>query len=156
MIGGWQVSNIWRYSSPLPSAVAGGLAYNTNYWLSSLAVMTAPTASGSVHIDENGIPSIFANAGDAAANFRDQPPGGTGTRAAIRLAPIFNVDMGVSKNFRLPWEGQKLQFRAEAFNVFNHANFTNASLNLQAPLTFGEFQGTLPPRSMQFALRYEF
>jgi hypothetical protein len=29
-------------------------------------------------------------------------------------------------------------------------------LSLQSPQTFGEFQGTLPPRSMQFALRYEF
>jgi hypothetical protein len=66
------------------------------------------------------------------------------------------VDMALSKSFRLPWEGQRLQFRAEAFNAFNHANFTNPSLSLQAPLTFGEFQGTMPPRSMQFALRYEF
>ena len=27
---------------------------------------------------------------------------------------------------------------------------------LTAPLTFGEFQQTTPPREMQFALRYEF
>jgi hypothetical protein len=56
----------------------------------------------------------------------------------------------------MPWEGHRLLFRAEAFNAFNHANFTNPSLNLQSPLTFGEFQGTMDPRSMQFALRYEF
>ena len=29
-------------------------------------------------------------------------------------------------------------------------------LALTAPLTFGEFQQTMPPREMQFALRYEF
>jgi hypothetical protein len=156
IVGGWRISNIWRYSTPLPSAVAGGLAYNTNYWLSSLAVMTSPVQSGNVHIDENGNPSIFPNTLDGAGNFVDQPPEGTGTRASVRLAPIFNVDMAVAKSFKMPWEGQRLQFRGEAFNVFNHANFTNPSLNLQAPLTFGEFQGTLPPRSMQFALRYEF
>jgi hypothetical protein len=39
IVGGWQLSNIWRYSTPLPSAVEGDLAYNTNYWLSSLAVV---------------------------------------------------------------------------------------------------------------------
>jgi hypothetical protein len=153
--GGWQISSIWRYSTPLPSAVQGDLAYNTNYWLSSLAVVNTPTSSGGVRIDNNGIPSIFANT-DISNNFQDQPPEGAGTRAAVRLAPIFNVDISLSKTFRLPKEGHRLQFRAEAFNAFNHANFTNPSLSLESPQTFGEFQGTLPPRSMQFALRYEF
>jgi hypothetical protein len=155
IVGGWQISSIWRYSTPLPSAVEGDLAYNTNYWLSSLAVVNTPTKSGGVHIDDNGIPSIFSSTG-VSSNFQDQPPEGAGTRAAVRLAPIFNVDMSVQKSFRLPKEGQRMLFRAEAFNAFNHPNFTNPSLSLQSPLTFGEFQGTMPPRSMQFALRYEF
>jgi hypothetical protein len=155
IVGGWQISSIWRYSTALPSAVAGDLAYNTNYWLSSLAVVNTPTRSGGVHIDQNGNPSIFSNT-SVSDNFQDQPPEGAGTRAAVRLAPIFNVDMALSKSFRMPWEGHRLLFRAEAFNAFNHANFTNPSLNLQSPLTFGEFQGTMDPRSMQFALRYEF
>jgi hypothetical protein len=46
--------------------------------------------------------------------------------------------------------------QAEAFNVFNHPNFTNPSLSLESPQTFGEYQGTMDPRSMQFALRFEF
>lgn len=153
--GGWQLSSVWRYSTALPSAVEGDLAYNTNYWLSSLAVVNTPTPSGGVHIDQNGIPSIFANT-SASNNFQDQPPEGTGTRAAVRLAPIFNVDAALSKTFYLPWEGKRLQFRAEAFNAFNHPNFTNPSLSLMSPQTFGEFQGTLEPRAMQFALRMEF
>jgi len=69
---------------------------------------------------------------------------------------MFNVDMAVAKVFRLPWEGQRIQFRAEAFNALNHPNFNNPSLNLQSPLTFGEFRGAMDPRSMQFALRWEF
>jgi hypothetical protein len=155
IVGGWQVSSVWRYSTALPSAVQGDLAYNTNYWLSSLAVVNTPTASGGIHIDENGIPSIFSNT-STSNKFQDQPPEGAGTRAAVRLAPIFNVDMALTKAFRLPWEGKRLQFRAEAFNVFNHPNFTNPSLSLESPQTFGEFQGTMEPRSMQFALRFEF
>jgi len=155
MVAGWQVSSIWRYSTPLPSAVQGDLAYNTNYWLSSLAVVNTPTSSGGVHIDNNGIPSIFSNT-SVTNNFQDQPPEGAGTRAAVRLAPIFNVDMALTKTFVLPREKQRIQFRAEAFNAFNHPNFTNPSLSLQSPQTFGEFQGTMDPRSMQFALRFEF
>ena len=69
---------------------------------------------------------------------------------------MFNTDMNVTKVFKLPWEGQRIQFRAEAFNVFNSVNFTNPSLSLTAPGTFGEFQGVMDPRVMQFALRYEF
>ena len=153
--GGWQVSSVWRYSTPLPSAVQGDLAYNTNYWLSSLAVATAPIASGGVHIDDNGIPSLFSNT-SASNNFQDQPPEGAGTRAAVRLAPIFNVDAALTKSFALPWEGKRLTLRAEAFNLFNHPNFTNPSLSLESPQTFGEYQGTMEPRSMQFALRFEF
>jgi hypothetical protein len=155
MVGGWQISSVWRYSTPLPSAVQGDLAYNTNYWLSSLAVVNTPTPSGGVHIDQNGIPSIFPNT-IASNNFQDQPPEGAGTRAAVRLDPIFNVDMALTKAFRLPWEGKRLQFRAEAFNAFNHPNFTNPSLSLESPQTFGEYQGTMDPRSMQFALRFEY
>src|SRR5262249_51039963 len=85
VIGGWQVSNIWRYSTPLPSAVAGELAYNTNYWLSSLAVMNVPTPSGSVHIDQNGNPSLFSNTINVSNNFENEPPETAGTRAALRL-----------------------------------------------------------------------
>ena len=46
VIGGWQVSSVIRYRSGLPTAVIGDLAYNANYWLSSLAIVTAPVSAG--------------------------------------------------------------------------------------------------------------
>jgi hypothetical protein len=154
ILGGWQVASLVRYRTGLPTTVAGGLEYNANYWLSSLAIRTQLVKTG-VQIDQNGNPSIFANT-SAANSFVDELPGHTGTRAALRLASMFNTDMTVAKVFMLPWEGQRIQFRAEAFNVFNNVNFTNPSLSLTAPGTFGEFQGVTDPRVMQFALRYEF
>ena len=69
---------------------------------------------------------------------------------------MFVTDMAVVKIFPLPWEGQKMTFRAEAFNAFNNVNFSNPSLSLQSPGTFGEFQAVADGRVMQFALRYEF
>ncbi len=154
IVGGWQVSGLTRFRTGLPTTVAGGLEYNANYWLSSLAIITGPVKSG-VHIDQNGNPSIFANT-SASNSFADELPGHTGKRAAVRLASFFNTDMAVTKEFKLPRESQRIQFRAEAFNVFNNVNFTNPSLALTAPSTFGEFQGVMDPRVMQFALRYEF
>ena len=154
VVGGWQLSSVIRYRTGLPTAVAGDLAYNANYWLSSLAIVTQPVKTA-VQIDQNGNPSIFGNTG-AAGSFEDELPGHTGTRAALRLAPMFNTDLTLAKSFRLPREGERIQFRAEVFNLFNHANFTNPSLSLTSPLTFGEFQGVMDPRVMQFALRFEF
>jgi hypothetical protein len=154
IFGGWQVASLIRYRTGLPTSVAGGLEYNANYWLSSLAITTQPVKSG-VQIDQNGNPSIFANT-NAANSFVDELPGHTGTRAALRLASMFNTDMTVAKVFKLPWESQRIQFRAEAFNVFNNVNFANPSLALTSPGTFGEFQSVSDPRVMQFALRYEF
>jgi len=154
IIGGWQVSSVIRYRSGLPTTVAGDLAYNANYWLNSLAIETKPVQAG-VQIDQNGIPSLFANT-SAASSFEDELPGHSGARAVLRLAPFFNTDLTLSKYFKLPWENQRLQFRAEAFNAFNNVTFTNPSLSLISNLTFGEFQAVMPPRTMQFALRYEF
>jgi hypothetical protein len=155
IIGGWQISGLSRWHTGAPSTVAGNLAYNANYWLSSLAIMTRPVASGGVHIDQNGNPSMFTTT-DTANAFADELPGHSGTKAAVRLAGMFNTDMTLSKVIKLPREGQKIQFRAEAFNVFNNVNFTNPSLALTSPATFGEYQGVMEPRVMQFAIRYEF
>jgi len=73
-------------------------------------------------------------------SFADELPGHTGKRAAVRLPSFFNTDLGVTKVFKLPWESQRIHFRAEAFNVFNNVNFTNPSLSLTSPGTFGEFR----------------
>jgi hypothetical protein len=154
VVGGWQISSLIRYHSGVPTTVGGELAYNANYWLSSLAIPTAPVSAG-VHTDENGYPSLFANT-SVSGSFADELPGHTGARAVLRLPGMFVSDMAVVKAFPLPWEGQRLQFRAEAFNVFNNVNFSNPSLTLQAPGTFGELQAVGDPRVMQFALRYEF
>jgi len=154
IVGGWQVSSIMRYRTGLPTVVQGNYTWNTNYWQNSLGIMTAPVTQKQ-GIDSNGNPSLFAST-DVVNSFADQYPGQTGMRAALRLAAMTNFDIAVGKSFRLPWEGHRIQFRAEAFNAFNNVNFIKPSLALHAPATFGEFTDTMAPRVMQFALRYEF
>jgi Carboxypeptidase regulatory-like domain len=153
-IGGWQVSTIMRYHSGLPSIIQGNLTWNTNYDLNSLAIPIAPFQEHQ-GIDAQGNPSLFGSTA-ASSLFADQYPGSTGTRALVRLAGAINFDIAVAKAFKLPWEGQRLQLRAEAFNAFNNVNFIQPSLALFNPSTFGEYKNTTPPRVMQFALRYEF
>ena len=48
-----------------------------------------------------------------------------------------------------------MQFRAEAFNIFNHTNFDGIRLTLQSG-TFGRVLSTRDPRIMQLALKFYF
>ena len=154
IFGGWQVSSIMRFSSGLPSIIQGNYTWDVNYWQNTLAIPTGGfrTTNG---YDSNGNPSIFSDV-NAANSFADAYPGTAGARALVRLKGMTNFDLGVAKSFPLPWEGHRIQFRAEAYNAFNNVNFVQPSLALHTPSTFGEYQNTMPPREMQFALRYEF
>ncbi len=82
--------------------------------------------------------------------------GNPGLRALVRMPWQRNVDMAANKIFPLPWEGHALQFRAGAFNAFNFVNFTNVSLTLSSPSTFGNFTAAADARVLQLALRYSF
>lgn len=78
------------------------------------------------------------------------------------------MDLAVRRDFPIH-ERLKLQFRAEAFNIFNHPNFGSIDPNF-GDLTFGQATGTLAstlgvlsplyqmggPRSVQFALKLVF
>lgn len=85
-------------------------------------------------------------------------------RNLFRSPGIWNFDTGILKNFRLPWESKKLQFRAEFFNLFNHSNlYVNPGLNnFTGPGTLiTANRGVLPDsreerRNIQLALRFAF
>ena len=50
-----------------------------------------------------------------------------------------------------------LEFRAEAFNAFNHPNWAPPARSLASPNTFGIITGTVnAPRVIQFALKFYF
>ncbi|HUI42817.1 MAG TPA: carboxypeptidase regulatory-like domain-containing protein [Terriglobia bacterium] len=53
-------------------------------------------------------------------------------------------------------ENKQLQFRAEFFNVFNHANFLSPDGNITDGSTFGEILSARDPRLVQFALKFIF
>jgi hypothetical protein len=65
-----------------------------------------------------------------------------------------NVNMSLLKNTRLT-ERVNLQFRAEAFNLFNHPNFNLPDNFLGSP-TFGRITSARDPRHIQFGLKLLF
>jgi hypothetical protein len=52
-------------------------------------------------------------------------------------------------------ETTSIQFRAEAFNIFNHAQFNSPDSNINHS-TFGQILSTADPRILQLALRFQF
>ncbi len=69
-----------------------------------------------------------------------------------------NVDLSLFKYFPIA-ERFRVEFRAEAFNAFNYANFNNPSANI-APSSIGSFgrvtSTITDPRDIQFALKFYF
>jgi hypothetical protein len=77
------------------------------------------------------------------------------TASALRLVckttlwqPVFYQDFPI-------WEKHTIEFRPEAFSVFNHTNFSGVSVNRVAS-TFGQITSALDPRIFEVALRYQF
>lgn len=80
---------------------------------------------------------------------------GTSRRRFFHGPGINNTDMALLRNIGLPKTTQ-LQFRLEAFNVFNHAQFQTPGGNINDPGTFGIVTAANAPRIMQVALKYVF
>ena len=82
-------------------------------------------------------------------------------RGILEQPGFKNVDFLLSKYFRLPWEGHRIQFRFEAFNLTNTphlgglANFDTSPINAASPSSVKLIRAD-QPRIIQFALKYAF
>ncbi|MGB9463830.1 MAG: hypothetical protein WBR10_01840, partial [Candidatus Acidiferrum sp.] len=163
IIGGWQLSGLFRITSGLPFNVFNGFQWPTNWQLGGNAFLVSPVNTGSFKSTDssgNAVVSVFKNGTDAINAFTNPFPGESGARNQVRGDGFFNVDLGLAKRWRMPWsEKQGLQLRWEVFNVTNSNRFDVQSIapELDISSTFGNYTGLLTnPRVMQFALRYEF
>ena len=165
ILGGWQISGLYRQTTGLPISVRNGSNWPTNYQWQGWATMMAPIPGMDVTknapaITGKGGPNIFRDPKAAFASFDFTLPGGFGNRNVVRGDGYFTIDTGLSKRFVMPFnEKHSLQFRWETFNLTNSAQFDIGaiSINIGSPGTFGKFSDTLTqPRVMQFGLRYEF
>ncbi len=79
---------------------------------------------------------------------------GNERRGAVNGPGLWRYDMSVMKNTRLA-ESVNLQFRAEAFNLFNHVNFRTIGTTLGLS-TFGTVTAVRDPRILQLGLKLNF
>jgi hypothetical protein len=76
---------------------------------------------------------------------------GNAGRNIARGPSYTNIDVALVRDFRIS-DAARLQFRAEVFNVANHANFGLPVADLNSA-NFGRMFSAAPPRLMQFALK---
>src|SRR5260370_3188411 len=169
IFGNWQINGILTLLSGAPLDVTTGAPANY-FGLSS-------NGSGGFRPDlVPGVPIYLRGADKTVflnpAAFALPAPGTFGNlkRGFVRQPGLKNIDFSVAKN----WKGLErngIQFRAEMFNLFNHANFNGFDPGLGAVFnTAGKFTGfsntTGPnadfghlgsvrrPREIQFGIKF--
>jgi len=160
---GWSVSGITRFSTGLPvtlynntdSSLLGSMPNGIN----NNGVDTPYFIPGNLHINTN--PRNSQAAFNTALFPTNTAPYlgqlGNARRRFFYGPGLENYDMSLQKEVALP-EGKMLQFRMEAFNVFNHAQFFGAAAvngNISSA-GFGQIVNAMPPRQVQLALKFSF
>jgi hypothetical protein len=160
LIGGWQVSGIFRWTTGFPITVDNGPAWATNWNIEGDAEPVGPApATANGYIASLGNPFIFANPGTALGSYRQDWPGESGVRNNLVGDGMFNIDTGVVKDFNF-LEDKQIEFSWQSFNLTNSVRYDVRSAQpslANGPTTFGLYTQTLTtPRFMQFALRFSF
>jgi hypothetical protein len=153
LLGGWRIGAIQSYLSGLPVAISRN---------NPLPLFNA-SARPFVTSYDNWRPALQSGEFDPAVDrfldrnvFPAQPAHlfGDATRynPKVRTFPFFNENVSLAKSFRFT-EQWRLDFRAEAFNLFHRTVFGTGSTNLNSN-TFGVVNGqSNEPRQMQLALK---
>ena len=155
VLGGWEYTGSFTYNSGLPVNVVSGTD-------------VALTGTQMQRPNVNGSPALPGgrSRGDAVAEwfntsvFSAAAPGifGDAGRNIVIGPPQKGTNMALMKNFPIPLrEGMYLQFRAEAFGIFNVPNFSFASQRTTfGSKIFGEITTASGSRELQLALKLFF
>jgi len=159
----WSLSGITRFSTGLPvtlfnntdSSLLGSMPNGIN----NNGVDTPYYIPGNLELDRNPRnhrPAFNTNlfpsdVGPYLGQFGNAP------RRFFYGPGLNNFDVAIEKQL-IVTEGKSLEFRMEAFNVFNHAQFFGAaSVNGNiSSAGFGQIVSAQPPRLMQAAVKFQF
>lgn len=168
-IQGWELSGIVtaQTGSPFTPVISGNVSC-TGEFQNFAAVTDRPDLVGNPYPAKQTpnqwvLPSAFSNpfvdAGGHCAF-------GSAARNILRGPRLSDWDFSLVRHFRLT-ESKSLEFRAEIFNICNHANFATPERDT-ASSSFGQIFNTVQPlagiasggpgdpREIQFALRFTF
>jgi hypothetical protein len=159
-LGGWQFSTVVKLAKGTPFTVSSpSQDLDFDGFAEARPVLLDPSVLGrSVNHPSNSQAALPASAFRAltvADVGKDLPLVGRNT---FFTDGVKNVDLAVTKNFRLPWEGHRFMVRADFFNAFNHVQYGFPSLDVTS-VNFGRITSTASqyvPRNIQISLRYQY
>jgi outer membrane receptor protein involved in Fe transport len=153
LLGGWRLGGVQSYSSGFPLAVSRNNPLpifngTTRPLISSYTGWRAPIAGSKFDPNVDKYLNLAAFPAQPAALFGNE----TRYNPKLRSRPLFNENVSLAKSFSIT-ESKRIDFRAEAFNLFNRTQFGNPNLNLNSS-TFGVISSQANmPRQMQVALK---
>jgi hypothetical protein len=160
LTSGWELSGIVRASTGFPVTLR---ADGDNSLMGSIPnginnrSLDLPDYNGApLNLNgnpRNGLP--YFNTAAFSPNALGTP--GNASRRSFYGPGMLNFDLALLKSFQFT-EARALQFRLEAFNAFNHAQFFGpAAVNGDVDSAlFGQVVRAAPPRLMQAALKFIF
>jgi hypothetical protein len=168
--GGWQISGIANIRSGRPitfisargtvnrAARSGNNTPNTTMTLDQLQSNTGLFYSPTTGLPLLVNPALIAADGRAAASAFTHPL--AGTFGNLSLTPVdgpgyWNVDTALIKRTRFS-ESLNLELRLEAFNVFNHTNFSVGNSQDINSTSFGKITAAFDPRILQLSFKFNF
>jgi hypothetical protein len=178
ILGGWQISAI--------NTVQGGTPFNVGYSPNSANAVSpqiSATFRGANEYRPNVVPgqptikktklssgfiqyinlAAFTLPATKDANGNLLSPFGNASRNPGRTPAFYQTDLSLNKKFNTPLDSLKVEFRTEAYNIFNHTNFylpasalggtLSTPTQLNSPTTGGQITSTFEPRIFQFGLK---
>lgn len=148
ILGGWAVSGITTLASGPP------LTMVLNFDNANTGNSNRPNRIASGTLDDPSVQRWFDT---TAFAFPTQFTHGSAGRNIVAGPGIVSTDLSVQRNFRLPFsEASRVEFRADAFNVFNTPQLGIPGTTLGTP-AFGIIGDTARAnRQVQFGLRLLF
>ena len=147
LLGGWQYSGFLTIRS--------GLRFNIT---SEVSLLNNGQSNRSNRICNGGLSDPTVNAWFDTSCFVDvlvpDTYGNTGINP-LHTDALQQLDSSLFKTFKLT-ERMNLQFRADAFNTFNHPNFAAPDATVGDPSAGQVFSTSVDNRRMQFGLRLFF
>jgi hypothetical protein len=150
LLAGWQVSGITEVQKGIPSTV-------------TLTTDNAGVGGGLERADQvasaDGPKTKTRWFNTSAFTYPTTATFGNEKNGAVRGPGFVNFDFALGKRFFVR-EATNLEFKAQAFNIFNHVSYQNVDTSLGPPSSpnadFGHLSNPLAPRTLQLSLALSF